>query len=916
MAENKPTQEQLAEIDARLAAAQPTAEQQAQIDARLAAVDEQEMQEAEAARLAARSNAQRAFEEQGLTDRVPGVINTIDRTLSKVPGVKSLNRFLSQTLDSAMLDYLPDSAKNYLAELGVGYPAGVNAEGIAGKMGEAVGMAAPYVALPLAAGEKLAFETAAKLTPRMNISPLRGFLEDMYRTYLKNPKMFLATETGGAAGAAAAGELLGVSEENKEEYSPERIVTQRLFAELLGGVLGSGIPNALPSTFKRAKQTIQANLLPFTTAGAEIRAARQMQARAGSQEQRELFALLLEGMPEGVTPAQWLGDDTLLAQQARILADDKADVQNTRGLTEQVGAQLMQARRVMVEELYDAQGNPRSRLDWARQIIQRVTPGTTKIEKDQVDKMLQQSYDAFKPLYDKARGFELEPEDADGLREVIIGSADAPDITANEDSVKTARRWLTNLVTNYEPEAAKDLAALDTPPPAILGADGKPLRPPTEAPAPAPKAPLNITSTSDAINIRSKIREERRKLRRTGGNLEVRDLYGVAEEELTNFIRNNVSDEAAEELAETDAIYSQYKVIEDAVFQSFDDNLTGQNVSQSIKQSTLATQSQLARGDTNEAVQELRSLALQGRDVETYLRDPERAALIVRGLEPEEKAEVQAEFLRYIIARGKEVAPIIETPVPGVGTQKEIIPSAATLKRDLLDNLDVMRSLGMSDDEIKRVTNIADTLGKLEKPSPEAVKKLFEDGPASLLELAAVLVGTGQAALIGDATNVGGSLVLAQFMANRARQLLSSFTGDQAAKLMADAATDPELYKVLLLKDIAPRRQLIEGARYLQNYLYSAPFSALGELEEGEERPLAPSDPLFIEDEQASMPAPSVPVASQMLRKIPPAPSTRGVPGLGEPTNEVSATPVLAQGPANSQSREMMQQLFPEERLA
>ena len=920
MAENKPTQEQLAEIDARLAAAQPTAEQQAQIDARLAAVNEQEMQEAEAARLAARSNYQRGMEEQGLTSLVPGPVQAIDEALLKIPGAGSLNRFLSQTLDSAALDYLPDSAKNYLARLGIGYPAGVDAEGMAGKMGEAVGMAAPYVAFPLAAGERLAAETAAKLTPRMNMNPVRGFIEDMYQTYLKSPKMFLATEAGGAAGAAATGELLGVSEENKEEYSPERIVTQRLFAELLGGVIGSGIPNALPSTFKRAKQTIQANLLPFTTAGAEIRAARQMQARAGSQEQRELFALLLEGMPEGVTPAQWLGDDTLLAQQARILADDKADVQNTRGLTEQVGAQLMQARRVMVEELYDAQGNPRSRLDWARQVIQRVTPGTTEIKKDQVDKMLQQSYDAFKPLYDKARGFELEPEAAEGLRELIIGSADAPDITASKDSIDTARRWLTKLVTTYEPEAAKDLAALDTPPPVILGADEKPLRPPTEAPAPAPKAPLNITSTNDAINLRSKIREQRRKLRRTGGNLEVRDLYGVAEEELTNFIRNNVSDEAAEELAETDAIYSQYKVIEDAVFQSFDDNLTGQNVSQSIKQSTLATQSQLARGDTNEAVQELRSLALQGRDVETYLRDPERAALIVRGLEPEEKAEVQAEFLRYIIARGKEVAPIIETPVPGVGTQKEIIPSAATLKRDLLDNLDVMRSLGMSDDEIKRVTNIADTLGKLEKPSPEAVKKLFEDGPASLLELAAVLVGTGQAALIGDATNVGGSLVLAQFMANRARQLLSSFTGDQAAKLMADAATDPELYKVLLLKDIAPRRQLIEGARYLQNYLYSAPFSALGELEEGEERPLAPADPLFIENEQASVSAPAPrPQARGMLRRIPTAPSTRGLPGLGSenaPSPGAAPTSAVAQGPANSQSREMMMQLFPEERLA
>jgi hypothetical protein len=167
---------------------------------------------------------------------------------------------------------------------------------------------------------------------------------------------------------------------------------------------------------------------------------------------------------------------------------------------------------------------------------------------------------------------------------------------------------------------------------------------------------------------------------------------------------------------------------------------------------------------------------------------------------------------------------------------------------------------------------------------------------------------------------VGGGLVLPQFMANRARDLLNKMTGDQASKLMADAATDPELYKVLLLKDIAPRRELIEGARYLQNYLYSAPFSALGELEEGEKRPLAPADPLFIEDEQASVSAPaSRPQARGMLRRIPTAPSTRGVPGLsGESAPSPAAIPTsaVAQGPANSQSREMLQQLFPEERLA
>jgi hypothetical protein len=63
-------------------------------------------------------------------------------------------------------------------------------------------------------------------------------------------------------------------------------------------------------------------------------------------------------------------------------------------------------------------------------------------------------------------------------------------------------------------------------------------------------------------------------------------------------------------------------------------------------------------------------------------------------------------------------------------------------------------------------------------------------------------------------------------------------------------------------------------------------------------------------------PPPQASVSSEMLRRIPPAPSTRGVPGLGEPANDVAATPAMtpppsavAQGP--SQSSEMMARLFP-----
>jgi hypothetical protein len=70
------------------------------------------------------------------------------------------------------------------------------------------------------------------------------------------------------------------------------------------------------------------------------------------------------------------------------------------------------------------------------------------------------------------------------------------------------------------------------------------------------------------------------------------------------------------------------------------------------------------------------------------------------------------------------------------------------------------------------------------------------------------------------------------------------------------------------------------------------------------------SQPLPSTEEPATPPA-----APPQARVMPSAPPTRGVPGLGS-GQPAPAAPAVAQGPANSQSREMLQQLFPEERLA
>jgi hypothetical protein len=47
-----------------------------------------------------------------------------------------------------------------------------------------------------------------------------------------------------------------------------------------------------------------------------------MQERAGGQVRALESADALDDLPEGVTPAQFLGDNVLMAQEARLIADN------------------------------------------------------------------------------------------------------------------------------------------------------------------------------------------------------------------------------------------------------------------------------------------------------------------------------------------------------------------------------------------------------------------------------------------------------------------------------------------------------------------------------------------------------------------------------------------------------------------
>ena len=401
-------------------------------------------------------------------------------------------------------------------------------------------------------------------------------------------------------------------------------------------------------------------------------------------------------------------------------------------------------------------------------------------------------------------------------------------------------------------------------------------------------------TTDDLIDIRSKIRTERRAQLRAG-NLERADLLGTAENTVSRQLQDALPPDVAVQLNETDRLYRQYKVIETAIYNSGDNVLSADMISEAIRTSGLTTPSKYARGATEE-VQKLRELAIAGRDVAEYLGDPERASLIIRGLDDDGKRAVQAEFVNALLNRAKPDAAEISDGV--------VLVSGKKLTRDLTDNIPVMESLGMSPEDIGRVKDIANRINIMEKKSPQAVGKLFDDGPSTVMELLAALVGAKQGSNLAAAADIGQTLVLAQFFSNRARRWLTRITSEKAGQLLKDAATDPQLYQALLRKDVSPANN-IESARYIESYLF-----ATGQLEAEEAVTQLSDEPTEIEETIVAPPQASA-------RTVPAAPQTRGVAGLTEPAGAgalptpVTAPPpqAVAQGP--SQSREMMDRLFP-----
>lgn len=662
---------------------------------------------------------------------------------------------LVNEVNRGILSYFPDTLKKPLQEkLGIGVETEMSQTPV-GRGAEYVGMALPMAIGIPAAGQA----TASQMTTLARPGVFRTMIDDITNFAMNNPALYFGGETAAAFGAGAAGEAA--------EQAGAGPVGQ-MASELAGGMGLGTFATIGPRSLRAMRESVKANLFPMSEEGGMIRAARQTQARTPGESAAQEYARRLESIPEGVTPAQWIGDERLMAQEARLLADNPE-------LERQVRQELQDARIAAQESLKDAFGRPRSRQDWEVSVLERVTPEGAMIEPGMTDDMLNQAYKSFAPLYDSAKG---HPINALGLENKLALAPYDEGIIAADSERKAVEGWVRNQLTAFDPEIA------------------------------------NGQIPSDALlQLRSKVRDQRR-LQSKRQNEERADLLGAVEGELTTMLEQGLPPDVTDTLRAADSQYRKYKIVENAIFAAGDTALTPGQLSAAIQQGGLTTTSRYARG-TDEVTQELRRLALAGRSTEEILEDPRRAKLFVRDLNATEKQAVHADFANVLFNRAKESA----RDATDAGTP---LISGERLLRDIDANEEVMRALGMTPDDRKRLRTIAETIATLGKKAPAAVDQLMEDGPATILQLAATLAGAKSGQRMAG-RGLGSSLVLAQYMSNRARNTLASLTSNQAEQLLEDAVTDPKLYQALLTKSLV-ERNIKQRAQYLESWLLASAF--------------------------------------------------------------------------------------------
>jgi len=593
--------------------------------------------------------------------------------------------------------------------------------------------------------------------------------QEIAHTAVKRPKAFIASEAAAAMGAGAAMQAA-------EEAGAGQ--TGQMAAGLGAGTIAGISPSAIPRMVRNAWRWGMKNFNPFRKAGAMPRAAEQMQMRAedATAAADKLAAAIdpetgqLRPEFEGMTPARIIGEERLMAQEARVLADDPE-------LDKLVREDLVSAIKRAEFELRGLYDTPQGKEAWEQAVFQRVAPDHVEIQPGTAEEILDQLYGAFKPMYDEFKGYPIR-----------TGLYNQPRRTTLETMIENVPE--TNRVMVDDATRAKVGRWLDSQYEGlhrtIKTVDG-----------------VETFQSGDLLGFRSNIRAEARRAAKRN-DMETVDLLKIAEEKIDILLKDQLPEGTMAELGIVDSHYRNYKIAEDAVYRGAagDRGLTPDSLLQSVRASA-SSKGGYARGEQLE----LRSLAASGRPVAKLLNDPERLRRNVANMTEADLQNTQRDFFDTILGKS------MHTDDQGV----EVI-SGAKLKKALQTFDESARAVRMDEGDMTRANEIADRLIMAQRSPEEAVAKLYEGGPLEILDLLAAYVGARRGQAIAG-TGMGAPMVFAGRMSTATRKILHNLTTNHARQLLIDAQTDPVLYSKLLTSTTDEKLIQEEAAQYLKVYL-------------------------------------------------------------------------------------------------
>lgn len=225
--------------------------------------------------------------------------------------------------------------------------------------------------------------------------------------------------------------------------------------------------------------------------------------------------------------------------------------------------------------------------------------------------------------------------------------------------------------------------------------------------------------------------------------------------------------------------------------------------------------------------------------------------------------------------------------------------------------VNVMRANGiMTLSEMKNIKRLVDPMIRIEK-SMASGRLLDEIVPGSnaVEELMQRVIG----ARIGTAAAPGGpgSLIAAAAGSKAVRSIFDKMPNVSTVAVMERAAQDPD-FMALLLKRTNTEQEKIKLGRQLHSYMLSAGLNyATYEEPEPAAANRSPLNPQGQAAQDLRQFNSSLNQVSQQQRQSPPAPSTRGVPGLSVTPSSPAPSGGASNAPASPNARSMMQSLFP-----